>query len=401
MALPLLHSVAFLLLLQCTGCTQIGKSHTLRPDPVTNPYSPIMLEGSWLPDQTQDIDFDGLTKIPSKHVVVSDVSALDGVNQHNYLIHHLGKFWVMWSDGPGVEDRVGQRVKFATSEDCIHWSESDYITPEPPLSGSKSKFFNTRSDQGFRWISRGFWNRDGELIALASLDEAAGFFGPSLALHAFRFDSINDSWEEMGVVRENAINNFPPKKIPTGEWMISQRPYDYREKGVYFLVGGIVAIDHWQAFPVLGSSSELFAEEPFWWELPDHNLMVLFRDNRKSGYLYRSFSIDHGRSWTKPIRTNFPDATSKINGTRLNDGRYLLVSNPNPAGRDPLALAISADGMVFSSMGYLVGGHRVDYPHVLEHKDFLLIAFSSNKQTVEILKIQTKDLSVLEAQGRH
>lgn len=119
----------------------------------------------------------------------------------------------MWSDGPGVEDRVGQRVKFATSEDCIHWSESASITPEPPQSGPESEFFKTRSGKGFRWISRGFWIRAGELIALASLDE---------------------SWQELGIIRKNAINNFPPKKIPTGEWMMSQRPYDYREKGVSF-----------------------------------------------------------------------------------------------------------------------------------------------------------------------
>lgn len=129
---------------------------------------------------------------------------------------------------------------------------------------------------------------------------------------------------------------------------------------------------------MLGSSSELNAEEPFWWELPDRNLMALFRDNRKSGYLYRSFYVDRGRSWTKPIRTNFPDASSKINGIRLKDGRYILVSNPNPVKRDPLALSISSDGMVFSGMGYLVGGHRVDHPHVLEHEDFLLNAFSRN-----------------------
>ncbi len=43
--------------------------------------------------------------------------------------------------------------------------------------------------QRMRYISRGFWQREGELLALASLDEAAGFFGPGLALHAFRFEA--------------------------------------------------------------------------------------------------------------------------------------------------------------------------------------------------------------------
>ena len=50
-------------------------------------------------------------RVPSEHVMVSDVRAeahhgadLDrdrgGVNQHNYLAHHRGKFWLMWSDAP-------------------------------------------------------------------------------------------------------------------------------------------------------------------------------------------------------------------------------------------------------------------------------------------------------------
>lgn len=377
----------------CSGPTK--KTATDYPRPETNPLSPVMLAGDWVPGNPHDINFDSLPRVPSEHSVISDVREEDGVNQHNYLIHHEGKFWAMWSDGPGIEDRVGQRVKFATSMDCLEWSEPMFLTPAPPNSGEDSEFYGTRTDKGFRWISRGFWKREGELIALASLDEAAGFFGPNLALHAFRFNPENAVWEDVGVIYENAINNFPPKKLPTGEWMMSRRPYDYRKTGVYFLVGGGEGIDNWESFPVLGSSSELFAEEPFWWLLPDKNLMALFRDNRKSGYLYRSFSTDNGRNWSKPVKTDFPDATSKINGIQLKDGRFVLVSNANPRKRDPLTIAISDDGMVFSKMGYLIGGRRVDYPHVMEYDGYLIVAFSGGKQTVEVLKIKISDLDVL------
>ena len=79
-----------------------------------------MLAGPWVPDDPHQIDFATLPCVPSQHVLVSDVRAenrhggeLDrdrgGVNQHNYLVHHDGKLWVMWSDGPRIEDRVGQR----------------------------------------------------------------------------------------------------------------------------------------------------------------------------------------------------------------------------------------------------------------------------------------------------
>ncbi len=302
----------------------------------------------------------------------------------------------MWSDGPGIEDRVGQRVKFATSNDGIKWSKPEFLTPEPPRSGPKSQFYGARSDKGYRWISRGFWLRDGELYALASLDEAAGFFGPSLALHAFRLNQNERDWQDAGIIFDDAINNFPPKRLPTGEWMMSRRSHDYKTAGVHFLIGGTKAMNQWESFPVLGSSSDLNAEEPLWWVLPDDNLMALFRDNRRSGYLFRSFSVDNGRTWSKPVRTNFPDATSKLHGLRLRDGRYVLVSNANPRKRDPLTIAISEDGMVFTKMCYLVGGRHVDYPYVMQQEDHLLIAFAGGKQTVEVLKIRIADLDRLE-----
>jgi len=362
------------------------------PDPVTNPECKLMLEGNWLKDPHQ-IDFDELPKIPLQHAVVSDVTP-EGVNQHNYLAYYDNRYWIMWSDGPGVEDRVGQVVKYSTSTDGLNWEKPKFLTSYPEGSEPGSLHYNTRTDEGLRWISRGFWEYEGEFLALASLDEAAGFFGPSLSLHAFRWDKESVTWEYHGVVMDNAINNFPPKKLPSGEWLMSRRSFDYVERGVDFMVGAEERFNQWEVYPVFGTSTHLEAEEPYWWILPDNkNLMALFRDNRKSGYLYRSFSTDNGRTWSSPVQTNFPDARSKFHGLRLQDGRYVLVSNSNYKKRDPLTLAISEDGMVFTKMGYLVGGRHIDYPHVLEHNGYLLIAFAGDaKQKIEVVKVKVSDL---------
>lgn len=356
----------------------------------------VMLKGDWVPAHPHDIDFDHLPRVPSQHVVVSDVRKEKGVHQHNYLAFHEGQFWIMWSNGPGIEDQAGQRVSYATSPDGLTWSEPKFLSPVPPHSGKDSKVYGTRSPDGFRWIARGFWQRDGELYALASLDQSAGFFGPALELHAFRWDNQAQAWGDSQIIQDNAINNFPPKKIPSGQWMISRRMHDYKKSGVQFLVGGVEAIDQWDSVPVFKSDAELAAEEPYWWVLPDNQRMVaLFRDNHKSGYLYRSFSEDQGKSWSPPHRTDFPDARSKFSGVRLEDGRYVLVSNPHPKRRDPLAISISDDGVVFTKMGYLIGGRHVDYPHVIQHGSDLLVAFAGGKQTVEVLKIKLEDLNKL------
>jgi len=376
------------------------------PPPI-NPSSPTMLSGDWVPNDPHQLDFTALPRVPSQHVVINDVSAkgsdptkLDkkagGVNQHNYLVHHDGQFWAIWSDGPGIEDRVGQRVKYATSPDGLNWSKAQFLTPIPPNSGPDSPHYGTRTDKGMRWISRGFWERDGKLLVLASLDEAAGFFGASLALHAFRFNKSSNAWDDAGLVFKNAINNFPPLKLRTGDWMMSRLMFDYKTSGVHFLVGGVKSLSDWQSFPVLGSAAELKAEEPDWWILPDQTLAAVFRDNHRSGFLYRAFSIDDGRTWSKPVKTNFPDATSKISGLRLSDGRYVLVSNPNPKKRDPLTLSVSADGIVFTKMLYLVGGRHIDYPHVIQHGGSLFIAFAGGKQTVEVLKVKLSDIDAVQ-----
>ncbi|MEZ5199475.1 MAG: exo-alpha-sialidase [Bacteroidales bacterium] len=380
------------------------------PDPYSNPGSPIMLKGDWF-EHPHEIDFDKLPRIPSQHAVVSDVRAKGtnhqtfneakksgGVNQHNYLTYYNGQYWIMWSDGPGVEDRVGQVVKYATSEDGLNWTVPKQITSYPANSGPDSPYYNTRTTEGLRWIARGFWQRDGELLALAALDEAAGFFGPSLELRAFRWNSDTKSWEDYGLVHKNAINNFTPKKLPSGEWLTSRRSFDYKDRGVDFMVGGVDNISQWETYPVFGTNTELDAEEPYWWVLPDgKSLMALFRDNRGSGFLYRSFSIDNGRTWSQPVQTNFPDARSKFHGIRLKDGRYVLVSNSNPKKRDPLTLAISDDGMVFTKLGYLTGGRHIDYPHVIEHDGYLLVAFAGSvKQMIEVIKIDISELDKID-----
>ncbi len=353
-----------------------------------------MLTGDWAPADHHKIDFDKLPRLPVKHVVVSDVRARKGVNQHNYLIHYDGRFWAMWSDGPEIEDRVGQVVKYSTSLDGIKWDGPRLMTPYPPRSGPDSPHYNTRNKKGFRYISRGFWLRDGQLLALASLDEAAEFFGPSLALHAFQWNPDTKLWDAAGVVQDDAINNFPPKKLPNGEWAMSRRKHDYRQSGVEFLIGGKTALNKWTSYPVMrDKDSALKAEEPLWWTLPDGNLMSLFRDNGRDGYLYRAFSTDHGRTWSNPAKTDFPDATSKLHGLRLSDGRYVLVSNPHPKRRDPLTLAVSDDGLVFNKLFYLVGGRHVDYPHVMEHDGFLYIAHTGGKRSIEIERVRLADLN--------
>ena len=341
------------------------------------------------------IDFQNLPMLPSQHAVISDVRDQGGnwVHQHAYLAQFDGRFWAMWSDGPGLRrpnltpqqhrnvvpghDQPGTRVSYAVSDDGLNWSSPADLSGPPRI-------------EGFGWIARGLWVRDGELLALASHFNAPGYPGQGLSLEAFRWHKSTGKWQPHGTVRDDTLNNFPPKRLPSGQYMMTRRDH---VRQVSVLIGGVSAFDDWQVSPLAAHNAHGRPEEPYWHVLPDEQTIVgLIRDNGRSGRLLRTFSTDDGRSWSPIVKTNFPDATSKFFVLRTSRGHYVLVSNANPDRRDPLTLAVSRNGLVFTHLFTLAGGRHVDYPHIIEHGAQLLISFSGAKQTVEVLKVSLDEL---------
>lgn len=358
--------------------------------------STVMLSGEWLPADTHQIDYGKLPRIPVKHAILSDVRDKAGtrVHQHAYLEHYKGRYWAMWSDGPGQpkagatadqhrnivpgHDLADTRNSFATSEDGLHWTPPSDLTGPPRI-------------ENYGWIARGFWKRDGELLALSSHFHAPGYAGKGLSLEAFRWDG--SEWIAHGTVFDDSMNNFPPKRLPSGEWMMTRRDH---QRQVSVMIGGTRAFNDWKVHPLAAYDSQGRPEEPYWYTLPDNRTIVgLIRDNGGSKFLLRTVSRDNGKTWSRIVRTNFPDATSKFFVHRTSRGYYVLVSNSNPRARNPLTLAVSEDGLTFSQLYWLVGGRHVDYPHIIEHNDQLLIAFSVAKQTMEVVKVSLDELEQL------
>jgi len=341
------------------------------------------------------IEFQNLPSLPSQHVIISDVRDQGGthVHQHAYLTYWNGQYWAMWSDGPGLRrrnltpeqhrnvvpkhDQPGTRVSYAVSADGLNWSRPADLSGPPRV-------------EGFGWLARGFWVRDEKLLALSSHFNAPRYTGEGLSLEAFHWDAMTESWVPHGTVRDDTLNNFPPKRLPSGRYMMTRR--DHRQQ-VTVIIGGDKAFEDWEIRALSSYDGKGRMEEPYWYILPDGRTIVgLIRDNSRSGRLLRTTSIDNGQTWGPVVRTNFPDATSKFFVLRTSRGYYVLVSNANPKRRDPLTLAVSRDGLVYTHLFQLVGGRHVDYPHVIEQDGHLLIAFSGAKQTMEVLKVSLDEL---------
>ena len=332
--------------LAVVGESGSGKTMTFHSALGLVPHPGRVTAGQVLLDGTDPakIDYAKLPLIPVQHAVVSAPDAAWKFRLHSYLIHHDGKFWCMWSHGPEVEDLPTQHLRYAVSDDGLKWSEPKVVMPAPK--------------EPYAYIARGFWLYNGELLALAAHYKDKGAFGVNkeLKLEAFAYDKTTDAWKFKGVLFENAINNFPPQKRPTGDWLMTRRDARFN---VYMLAGGSKGIDDWQSIPVVNrlesiKTTKLSPDEPIWYDLPDKNFVALFRDNGGSSKLFRAFSTDNGQSWSKPTLTNYPNATSKLFSLRMSSGPRLLISNANPnLGRRELHLALSDDGLVFTRLARL------------------------------------------------
>ena len=123
----------------------------------------------------------------------------------------------------------------------------------------------------------------------------------------------------------------------------------------------------------------------------------------EDGYLYRAVSRYGGRTFTPPLKTDFPDCGSKHFCLRLSSGHYVLINNPE--SRKVLQVAGSADGIVFSQAAKLRHepvalrnpghdkGSPYSYPHALEHEGQLYIAYSVNRDDIWISMVPLEEIS--------
>ena len=158
--------------------------------------------------------------------------------------------------------------------------------------------------------------------------------------------------------------------------------------------------------------TSIFAEPPFdrmdeptIYVARDGSVHLIIRDGSRSGYLLHTVSRDGGRTWATPVRTNYPDATSKNFVLKLSNGYYALINNPNQKRRNPLAISFSRDGWVFDRPmsldknapprrydGKAKGSGALQYPHAMDHNGKLWVTYSLNKEDIIVSEFKLTDL---------
>ena len=306
-----------------------------------------------------------------------------------------GKIYAMWSSGLVQEDHSGQSVSYCRSSNGIDWSQP-VVLAEDPDGNVGPEYCN----------AAGFFAAGETLVAYYGVSRRD--IGTN---HLYAKTSPNGlQWDHGRPLVPGSFMNAP-RMLRCGSLLFGG--HITNTEPVLMVSDEPDGITAWRKAD-LPKSSDLLYPEPTWFQRDDGTVVMLFRSRTNNPWLYASMSTDNGRSWSKPAKTDFPDATSRTSAGNLPDGTAFIVNNPSwqpnsvyPAigRRIPLTIALSRDGVTFDR-AFVVRGEKTtmrfsgknklsgwQYPHTTVWGEHLYIAYSINKEDVGVTRIALRDLA--------
>ena len=128
----------------------------------------------------------------------------------------------------------------------------------------------------------------------------------------------------------------------------------------------------WTASPPLNDGTTMAAIQPsilFREKIGGDKLLALGRS--RQGKVFTTSSDDGGRTWSAlSLVDDLPNPSAGTDALTLADGRQLIVYNPVPRGRTPLAVATSRDGRAWTRVLTLEDQPgEYSYPAVIQTSD--------------------------------
>jgi hypothetical protein len=341
----------------------------------------------------------GLSAIPATfHTIYHAAAEEFRFNHQPNLAVYRDRLYAIWTNGSLSENDNGQRVLWSVSDDGVHWQPWSILADDP--DGSDGPFFavatglHTHADTLVAYVAHIRHpeppTRDASIHALVTTDGAT-------------WSERRKLFPGYGIEGARALPSgrllMPGQLYPIPEGLIQPPPrvmYSDNPDGL----SGWTNVN----VPPFGEFEERFPEGN-WFLRADGAIGILWRAPKEVPWLYASVSTDDGLSWSAPVRTNLPSATSRMATGNLPDGRAYCVWNPSQRfGRNPLVIALSDDGLVFDRAWVLrgeaakrrFGGVRKSdgwqYPMALVWRDALWVIHSVNKEDIALARIRLEDL---------
>ncbi|MEW5815143.1 MAG: sialidase family protein [Spirochaetota bacterium] len=133
--------------------------------------------------------------------------------------------------------------------------------------------------------------------------------------------------------------------------------------------------------------------QPTLWESEPGKVHMLLRSTE--GCIYRSDSIDGGRTWGTAIPTNLPNNNSGIDIVKIENGALVLVFNPvgvNWGPRTPIALMVSFDnGETWGDMHILENTEgEYSYPAIVAKNNTLYLTYTWRRKSIVYWEIEVR-----------
>lgn len=327
-------------------------------------------------------------------------------NHYASLIHHNGKFYVMWGNHELGEDAPGQRVLYATSDSWGQWSDPEELYPAPgPVQPRSESGIHLKPDR---------WAVIDDVLYAITYVHGAGVY--PIARSVDENGELGEPFLVENVPNNGGLPSYmqgpdaPITASPLGEQLYSW----YRENDQI----------SWWASSSWGVQRRAVDDqrliESFIYRAKD-GLVLMLRDwgtpsnPVHNNRMYVSFNDGEG-GWATPHPTDIPDSPSRAQGITLDDGTVLLIGNQNTnqfdqalyLDRDPMTVSISKDGYTFDEVYSLrtnsptgfrfsgVGGRNPGYAYSssIIVDGWLYTAYSIGKEDMGITRVPLESLGL-------
>jgi hypothetical protein len=332
-------------------------------------------------------------------------------NHHTALVHYQGRLFAMWDNHPTGEGGAGQRVLFAWSDAWGEWSAMHELLPAPgPI--------RNRNEAGIHYVCDRWLIHDETLYAIA-------YAGPMGTWTRAATAASPCYPVARAVARDGTLGEpFLLRPLPAGS-DLPEYMQDYRHSEPQAALAQMLQVRYlrnntvsWFSFlgegvPAAGiDGAELI--EPFTYRARDGGYVLLMRawghprNPVHNNRMYVSFS-NNLYAWSAPQPTDIPDSPSRAEAVTLANGTVLLIGNQIAhtldtglyLDRDPLTVAVSADGLVFNRVYALradaprsyrfagVSGRNLGfgYSSSLVHDGWLYTLYSIGKEDIGITRV--------------
>ncbi len=364
------------------------------------PYS--VAPGLFNHDRPGDL---GLLPVPGTQtftIFSAGPAATDKFHNGAVLIAFKGRLHAQWQASQRDEDTLDTWIAHSVSDDGGRtWSPPSPLSPPAQVPGEMR--------------SNGGWWTDGQHLVAFTNVWPTGFQSGDGGYAEYRISEDGQTWLTPRRVTGRdgrpveGIIEQDPHALPGGRIITAfhQRPGMIAAP---WYTDDPLAVSGWVRgrFENLPHEGRVSRElEPSLFLRGDCAIMV-FRDQAESFRQLASESCDRGESWTRPMLTSMPDARAKQSAGNLPDGTaFLATAVSNDRMRIPLALTLSADGRVFDRSYLLRGADDLPplrhagrfkrpgyhYPKSLIWNGYLYVAYSTNKEDVEVTRIPLASLA--------